>query len=159
MYPLWWLIKVGLLQIEQYLWADSTSSDNIGICDSEEVFISIHYTIVLHSYPLVTAHTIWYGMWRGLLVGTSKHIWFQPLRGWSHRRVLTPSVEISGCNSVKSGGPTSISKHNPQQFHSWNRTESLVWLGHESDRELSHLVSNCKSQNLSYVQISELELW
>jgi hypothetical protein len=30
----------------------------------------------------------------------------------------------SGCNTVKSGGPASISRHNPQQFHGWNRTES-----------------------------------
>ena len=27
-------------------------------------------------------------------------------------------VGISGCNSVNSGGPTSISQHNLQQFHS-----------------------------------------
>ena len=53
------------------------------------------------------------------------------MRGWSHRLVLTPSVDISGCNSVKSGGPTSICEQNPQQFHSWNRMESLVWSGHE----------------------------
>ena len=26
--------------------------------------------------------------------------------------------------SVKSGAPTSIHEHNPQQFHNWNRTES-----------------------------------
>jgi hypothetical protein len=47
---------------------------------------------------------------------------------FSHQPVQTPSVSvgISGCNSVKSGGPKSISEHNPQQFHGWNRMESLV---------------------------------
>ena len=31
--------------------------------------------------------------------------------------VLTPSVGISGYNSVKSGGRAFISQHNPEQFH------------------------------------------
>ena len=44
---------------------------------------------------------------------------------------MAPSVDISSCNSVKSGGPTSISQHNPQQFQIWNRTKKLVWSGHE----------------------------
>ena len=37
------------------------------------------------------------------------------MRSWSHRPVLTSSIGISGCTSVKSGGPTSIYGHNPQQ--------------------------------------------
>ena len=31
-----------------------------------------------------------------------------------------------GCNSVKSGGPTFIAQHNPQQFHGWNQMEILM---------------------------------
>ena len=50
------------------------------------------------------------------------------LRGWSHWPNLTKSIRISSCNSVERGGPTSIS----QQFHGWNRMESLVWSGHQT---------------------------
>ena len=52
------------------------------------------------------------------------------LRGWSRRPLLAPSVSISGCDSTKSGGPTSVFRHDPYQFHCWNQTESLVWSGH-----------------------------
>ena len=46
---------------------------------------------------------------------------FNPTRGLLHRPFQRPSVDISNCNSVKSGWPTSNSQHNPQQFHDWNR--------------------------------------
>ena len=36
------------------------------------------------------------------------------------------------CNRMKNDGPTSIYEHNPQQFHDWNWTGSLVWPGHEA---------------------------
>ena len=57
-------------------------------------------------------------------------IWPKWPEGWSHQPVRTPSISISDSNSVESGGPTSISQHNPEKFHSWNQTESLVWSGH-----------------------------
>ena len=57
--------------------------------------------------------------------------WHPYMRGWSHRPIHTPSVGISVWNSLKSGGHSSIFQHNPQQFHSWNRMEILVWARHE----------------------------
>jgi hypothetical protein len=54
------------------------------------------------------------------------------LRGWSHRPIQTSSIGIFGCDSVKSGGLPSIAQRNPQQFHSWNQMEMLVWTRHES---------------------------
>ena len=38
-----------------------------------------------------------------------------------HHPPTAPAV-----SSVRSGEPTSISRHNPQQFHGWNWTELLV---------------------------------
>jgi hypothetical protein len=38
----------------------------------------------------------------------------------------TSSIISQHANSMKSGGSTSISQHNPQQLHSRNRTETLV---------------------------------
>ena len=48
------------------------------------------------------------------------------LQGSSHQPLMTSFINISDCTSVKSGGPTSAFQHNPQQFHNWNRTKSLV---------------------------------
>ena len=64
---------------------------------------------------------------RSLVANTSRC--GEGIRGWSNHK--PPSVTISNYNSVRSGGPTFIFEHNPQQSHGWNRTESLVWLGHE----------------------------
>ena len=65
--------------------------------------------------------------------GTRWKVWCdRGMRGWSHQSLLTPSVIICGCNSVKNDGPTFNSQHSPQQFHCWNRTQSLVWTWHEN---------------------------
>lgn len=55
------------------------------------------------------------------------------LRGWSHRRLHAPSVNISDCNSVKSDGLASISQHSPRQFHGrkrWCDRGGRAWVGH-----------------------------
>jgi hypothetical protein len=49
----------------------------------------------------------------------------------SYRLLMAPSAGIYDCNSVKSGGPTSISQHKLKWFHGRNRTEVLVWSGYE----------------------------
>ena len=58
--------------------------------------------------------------------------WGRDMRDWSHQSFTTTSINIFDNNIAKSGGPTSISQRNPQQFHDRNWTESLVWSGHES---------------------------
>ena len=35
------------------------------------------------------------------------------IRGLSHRPLMAPSIGISGCNRLNSGGPTFIYRHNP----------------------------------------------
>jgi hypothetical protein len=78
------------------------------------------------SYGLSWFHG--HGSWLVCEVALEQYFVSYRLRGWSHQ---PPSVNISDCNNVKNGGPTSKSEHNPPQFHGWNQTESLVWLGHE----------------------------
>jgi hypothetical protein len=68
------------------------------------------------------------------------------LRGWSHWPVQTPSISISGSNSVKSGRSTFIFEHNPHRFHGWNWTESLVWSRHEVKSLIQYLIH--ESQHL-----------
>jgi hypothetical protein len=72
------------------------------------------------------------------------------LRGWSHQPIQTPYVGISGCNSVKNGGPTSISEHNPYNF--MVGTEWKVWCDqgmrgwlHRRVETPSVGISGCKS--------------
>ena len=55
----------------------------------------------------------------------------QDMKDLSYMPLLTPSINISGCNNVKIGGPTSILKHNPQKFHGWKWTKNWVWSRHE----------------------------
>ena len=45
---------------------------------------------------------------------------------WHH-----PSASPAVILCVQSGGSTSISVHNSQQFRGWNWTESLMWSAHE----------------------------
>ena len=43
--------------------------------------------------------------------------------------LITPTSSYTICRHLrlrKSGGPTYVSQHNPQQFHNWNWTEILV---------------------------------
>ena len=54
---------------------------------------------------------------------------------------MTPSINIFGCNRVKNDGPTSISQHNLQQSHTWERRESSVWTGHESRPSYSNYLA------------------
>jgi hypothetical protein len=66
-------------------------------------------------------------------VGTGGKFWCDHgTRDKLHQPLLPLSVRVSGCNSVENDGPTSISQHNPQHSHDWNRVETLVWSGQES---------------------------
>ena len=69
--------------------------------------------------------------WHYWVDDTKYHEQWYKVRGRSHWPVQTPSISISGCNNMKNGGPTSISQHNPHQFHGLNLTWSLVRSEHE----------------------------
>ena len=77
----------------------------------------------------------------------TSHLWHHPSACWANQHVhwflgskglgIQQGTSVWGvrpnpvgvsrcCNSVKSGGPTSISQHNPQQFHGSNRM-GRVW--------------------------------
>ena len=69
-------------------------------------------------------------------VGTGHNVWCdRGMRGWSHRPVQTPSVNISGCNSMKSDGPTSIPQHIPRQFQRMEPDENFGVTGHGGHEE------------------------
>ena len=73
------------------------------------------------------------------------------LRPWSHRPNQTPFVDISDYNSVKSGGPTSISHHNPQQFHGWCDLgiKLNMYLAIGSSRSLIHAMNDSSARHRS----------
>ena len=50
-------------------------------------------------------------------------------RDWSHRPIPTPSVGISGCNSVKNDGPTSIYEHNSLRISRLEPDEKFSVIG------------------------------
>lgn len=85
--------------------------------------------------------------------GTGPKVWCDWAWGAAHTNHFWhhPS-NISGCKSVKSGKPASISQNIPQQFHGWNRTASLVWSGHKS-RPLP-----LKTRNIHGLKIMEVSL-
>ena len=69
--------------------------------------------------------TLWMWSWTSNWNLPNTHIGHQHVHcGDGVDGLITPSVRISDYNSVKSGGPTSISEHNPQQFQDQNRMES-----------------------------------
>jgi hypothetical protein len=83
-------------------------------------------------WKVVGQHLFMYIVSNNFMVGIGREVWCdRNMRGWSHQPIQIPSINNSNYNNVKSDGPTSIFVHSSQQFHDWNQTKSLVWLGHE----------------------------
>jgi hypothetical protein len=99
----------------------------------------LFFNIIFSNFMAGTGWKLWcdWGMRKKWL--TLKTLGELPIKSLSRRPLLTPSVSISGWNSVKCGEPTPKFQHNPQKFHNGNRTEILVWSGHE--KELHYLWS------------------
>ena len=82
---------------------------------------------ILFSWCVVAHPVVMPPQW--LRTSTGQHnLTMRPIHeGW----FTAATIGISGCNSVKFGGPTPFSQHTPRQFHNGNRTETLVWSRHE----------------------------
>ena len=67
----------------------------------------------------------WHRVPKSYVPNSLKQYIQSPSRGLSHPPLLILSVTISGYSSMKSGGPTSIPQHNPNNFTA--RTTRKVW--------------------------------